>query len=314
MSNLHTPPSVEPSSWAEKNGFAHWAIAMIWLVVALLLFQGGASVAILILIIITEGFVSADEMMGLLSSRVDLLFIANSAGQILFIGLASFIVVTLNKSSETKRDFMRIKWHPDTPKYILLGVILIVVVQPVVIYLGYLNSLAPIPEALELMQESQYRMILDFLMREGVLLFALFTVAVVPSVCEEILFRGYILRAFEKSWGIIAAMVVSGLLFGLFHLQLGNLLPLAALGVALALMTWLSGSIWPAVAAHFINNGAAVVVGINMPELFFQDITKENLPPLWLLLISIVISCWVVYMMMKPKMAEGQLKPGSVAK
>ena len=307
MSNLHQSHSAEPLSWAEKNGFAHWAIAMIWLVVALLLFQGGASVVILIMIIFTEGFVSADEMLQLVTSRVDLLFIANSVGQILFIGLASFIVVSLNRSSETKRGFMRIAWYQDTPKYILLGTILIVVVQPIVIYLGFLNSLVPIPEAMELMQESQYQMILDFLMRDGVLLFALFTVAVIPAVCEEILFRGYVLKAFEKSWGIITAIIVSGILFGLFHLQIGNLLPLAALGVILALMTWLSGSIWPAVVAHFINNGAAVVVGINMPELFFQDITMENLPPLWLLLISVLLTFFIVYAMLKPKMSDGKL-------
>lgn len=307
MSNLHHSNSAEPLSWAEKNGFAHWAIAMIWLVVALLLFQGGASVVILILIIFTEGFVSSDEMLQLVTSRVDLLFIANSVGQILFIGLASFIVVSLNRVNESKRYFMRIVWYQDTPKYILLGSLLIVVVQPIVIYLGYLNSLLPIPEAMELMQESQYQMILDFLMRDGVLLFALFTVAVIPAICEEILFRGYILKAFEKSWGIITAIIVSGLLFGLFHLQVGNLMPLATLGIVLAIMTWLSGSIWPAVVAHFINNGAAVVVGINMPELFFQDITKENLPPLWLLLISVLLTCLIVYSMLKPKMAEGKL-------
>lgn len=304
MSNLHHSNHDVPLSWAEKNGFAQWAIAMIWLVLALLLFQGGASVAVLILIIISEGLVPVNEMMDLLASRVDLLFIANSIGQILFIGLASFIVVALNKSQETKREFMRIVWLQDTPKYILLGAILIVVVQPIVIYLGYLNSLVPIPESMELMQESQYQMILDFLMRDGVLLFALFTVAVIPAVCEEVLFRGYILRAFEKSWGTFTAIIISGLLFGLFHLQLGNLMPLATLGIVLAIMTWLSGSIWPAVVAHFINNGTAVLVGINMPELFFQDITKENLPPIWLLLISVLLTCLVVYAMLKPKMAD----------
>ncbi len=307
MSQLNSLESPIPSSWAEKNGFAHWAIAMIWLVVALLFFQIGASLFVVALILFTEGLLPMDQMMELLTSRVDLLFIANSVGQILFIGMASFIVVTLNRSSESKREFMRIVWRRDTPKYILLGALLIVTVQPIVIYLGFINSLVPIPESMEVMQDSQYQMILDFLMRDGVLLFALFTVAVIPAVCEEVLFRGYILRAFEKSWGILAAIIVSGLFFGLFHLQIGNLLPLATLGIILALMTWLSGSIWPAVVAHFINNGAAVVVGINLPELFFQDITIENLPPVWLLLLSILLTGLITYAMLKSNLASGNL-------
>lgn len=307
MNQLNPLQSTEPLSWAEKNGFAHWAIAMIWLVVALLLFQVVAGVISFVLIILTEGMHSADEMLELLTSRVDLLFIANTIGQILFIGLGSFVVVTLNRTGENKRSFMRIVWNEDTLKYIFLGAILIVVVQPIVIYLGYLNSIIPLPDSMELMQESQYQMILDYLMKDGVLLFALFTVAVVPAICEEILFRGYILRAFEKSWGIIAAIIASGFLFGLFHLQIGNLLPLAMLGFVLAVMTWLSGSIWPAVVAHFINNGAAVVVGINLPELFFQDITKENLPPIWLFLISVLFTCVIIYVMLKSKISERTL-------
>lgn len=307
MSHLNPLESPVSTSWAEKNGFAHWAIAMIWLVVALLFFQIGASLVVIALILFTEGLLPMDQMLEMLTNRVDLLFIANSVGQILFIGLASFIVVTLNRSGESKREFMRIVWRSDTPKYILLGALLIVVVQPIVIYLGFINSLVPIPESMELMQESQYQMILDFLMRDGVLLFALFTVAVIPAVCEEVLFRGYILRAFEKSWGIIAAIIVSGLFFGLFHLQIGNLLPLATLGMILALMTWLSGSIWPAVVAHFINNGAAVVVGINLPELFFQDITIENLPPVWLLVLSVLLTFLITYTMLKPNIADGNL-------
>lgn len=307
MSDQNLFTRTDQLSWAEKNKFAHWALAMIWLFVALLLFQGGASVFAVILIFITEGFSSTEEILELLTSRVDLLFIANSAGQILFIGLATFIVVSLNKGGETKFRFLRFKWNEDTLKYIFFGAILIIVVQPIVIYLGYLNSLLPIPDSMQLMQESQYEMILNFLMKDGVLLFAVLTVAVIPSICEEILFRGYILRAFEKSWGIITAIIFSGILFGLFHLQLGNLLPLATLGIVLAIMTWLSGSIWPAIIAHFINNGAAVVVGINFPELFFQEITKENLPSMWFLIVSIILTCILIYVMIKPRLNEGKL-------
>lgn len=301
MDDLSTSSYTQIQSWVERNGFSHWAVATLWLLVALILFQVGAGIMIVLMLFVSEGMITQAEIADLIVSRVDLLFIANSIGQILFIGLATFIVVNLNRAEESKLNFLRLKWFDNTLRYSIYGCILIVVVQPIVIYLGFLNSIIPIPDWMNLAQEGQYEMILNFLMTDGVIVYALFAIAVIPSICEEILFRGYILRAFEKSWGIIVAILVSGLLFGLFHLQAANLLPLATLGVVLAVITWLSASIWPAIFAHFVNNAVAVIVGINFPELFFQDITYENLPPIWILIVSIVLTCLVIYAMLKDR-------------
>ena len=184
-----------------------------------------------------------------------------------------------------------------------MGGLLIIVIQPAIIYLGYLNSLIPIPETFSDFQVSQYEMIEDFLRTDGIIWFGLLNIALVPAICEEVLFRGYILRAFEKSWGPIVAVLISGLIFGMFHIQLGNIFPLATLGVVLALMTWLSGTLWPAVFAHFINNGAAVLVGSQYPELLFEQMTAETLPPVWVLVLSIIFTGSIVYWMIN-KSAE----------
>lgn len=285
-------------SWADRNGFADWAIALIWLVLAFVLFQLAAGIVFLGLMAVTGELSTLTDVESVLMDRLDLLFIGNSAGQILFLGLATFLITRLHLTNQSTFSFLRIRWSEDTPLYIGLGAVLIVVVQPVVLYLGYLNSLLPVPESISELQISQYEMIEQFLRTDGILLFGLFNIALVPALCEEVLFRGYIMRAFENSWGIIKAVLISGLLFGLFHLQLQNLLPLATLGVALAVMTWLSGSIWPAVLAHLINNGGAVLLATSYPELAFGDMTPETLPPVWLLLLSILLVTLIVRLMM----------------
>jgi membrane protease YdiL (CAAX protease family) len=284
-------------SWAEKNGFAHWVIALIWLVVVLILFQVVAGIVFVGLIMVTSGEIDQSNVMASMTENIDLLFIGNSIGQILFLGLATFIVVRFNIGSESKRSFLRIKWNNQVIKYLLMGGLLIVFIQPIIIYLGYLNSLIPLPEMFSDLQVSQYEMIEDFLSTDGIIWFGLLNIALVPAICEEILFRGYILRAFEKSWGPILAIIISGLIFGMFHIQLGNVLPLATLGIILGLMTWLSGTIWPAVLAHFINNGAAVLIGSQYPELLFQEMTAETLPPVWVLVGSIIFTFSIVYWM-----------------
>lgn len=284
-------------SWAEKNGFAHWVIALIWLVVVLILFQVVAGIVFIGLIMATGGSIDPANAMASMTENIDLLFIGNSVGQILFLGLATFIVVRLNIGSESKRSFLRIQWNNQVLKYLMMGGLLIVVIQPVIIYLGYLNSLIPIPETFSDLQVSQYEMIEDFLRTDGIVWFGLLNIALIPAICEEVLFRGYILRAFEKSWGPVVAVLISGLIFGMFHIQLGNIFPLATLGVILGLMTWLSGTLWPAVFAHFINNGAAVLVGSQYPELLFEQMTAESLPPVWVLILSIIFSASIVYWM-----------------
>lgn len=284
-------------SWAERNGFAHWVVALIWLVVVLILFQVVAGIVFIGLLFATGGEIDPANAMASMTENIDLLFIGNSVGQILFLGLATFVIVRLNIAGESKRSFLRLQWNNQVLKYLLMGGLLIIVIQPVIIYLGYLNSLIPIPETFSDLQVSQYEMIEDFLSTDGIIWFGLLNIALIPAICEEVLFRGYILRAFEKSWGPVVAVLISGLVFGMFHIQLGNIFPLATLGVILALMTWLSGTLWPAVVAHFINNGAAVLVGSQYPELLFQEMTAETLPPLWVLVVSIIFSISIVYWM-----------------
>jgi membrane protease YdiL (CAAX protease family) len=292
-------------SWAERNGFADWAIALIWLVLAFVLFQVVAGFVFVGLMAITGEMSSLTDLESVMMDRLDLLFIGNTTGQIVFLGLATFVITRLHLKGDSSLSFLRITWSEDTLLYIGAGALLIVCVQPIVLYLGYFNSLIPVPESVSQLQISQYEMIEQFLRTEGIMLFALFNIALVPAICEEVLFRGYVMRAFENSWGIIKAVIVSGLVFGMFHLQLHNLLPLATLGIALALMTWLSGSIWPAVAAHLINNGGAVLLATSYPELAFGDMTRETLPPLWLLLLSILLTALIVrYMMTQSKVTS----------
>lgn len=77
-------------------------------------------------------------------------------------------------------------------------------------------------------------------------------VAITAGICEEILYRGF-LFSFLRAWtGILAAIVLSSMVFGWAHIYQGyRLVPRTALiGLFLAVVVVLTKSLWPAILIH----------------------------------------------------------------
>lgn len=308
--SLTSPPDGPMQSWAERNGFAHWALALFWIVIAFILFQVSAGVIALVLFIMREGIQgqpNPQELMNQFMGNLDLMFIGNSFGQIVFLGIATWFFSRLHAVKKEHTAFMRFKTHSNTPRMLVVTAVLIVAAQPVIWFLSWINAQIPVPDFFDTMQSTQMQMIENFLAGDHTVALTLFHIGVVPAVCEEVLYRGYVLRAFEKSWGIWVAIVMSGLMFGLYHVQLTNLLALAFIGMILAYITYASDSIYPAMLAHFINNGSSVLVATFYPNSSIAEMSPETMPPFWALLTGFVLSAWIVYYMYqnRPQVQEG---------
>jgi membrane protease YdiL (CAAX protease family) len=88
---------------------------------------------------------------------------------------------------------------------------------------------------------------------------ALLTTVIAP-ICEETLFRGYIFGALSKWRGWLPAAVMTGILFGGSHVgsaPVEDLVPLGVLGFALCLLYRRTGSLYPCIALHSLNNSFA---------------------------------------------------------
>jgi len=83
---------------------------------------------------------------------------------------------------------------------------------------------------------------------------------VVAPIAEEMLFRGYMFSALRNWRGTLPAALVVGLLFGGIHATsapAADLVPLAALGFGLCLVYRYTGSLYPGIGAHALNNSIA---------------------------------------------------------
>jgi membrane protease YdiL (CAAX protease family) len=95
-------------------------------------------------------------------------------------------------------------------------------------------------------------------------LLGLMAVFIAP-LSEELFFRGLVYRGLRGLWTRTPALIVSGLCFGMLHLNLGVLVPFALIGVLFAWSNDQSGSLWTSVIAHALVNGlsfALTVAGV----------------------------------------------------
>jgi sodium transport system permease protein len=94
----------------------------------------------------------------------------------------------------------------------------------------------------------------------------LFIGAISPAICEELLFRGFILQGLRTSLRPWVAIAVTALLFGVLHMSIYRLAGTTALGVLMGILVWRSGSILPAMWFHALNNAIALAVGFLVPD------------------------------------------------
>lgn len=101
-------------------------------------------------------------------------------------------------------------------------------------------------------------------------------VGVLPALCEELFFRGFLLSGFDAGFRgrgrAVRAILVSAVCFALFHIFPEKWFTTFVIGVTLAWIAVRTGSIWPGVVAHAMNNASVVLTAK----------AHEAKDPLWL--------------------------------
>ena len=86
----------------------------------------------------------------------------------------------------------------------------------------------------------------------------LLTFSITPGICEELCFRGFILRGFQHSRKFWLPVLLSAFLFGLMHMIPQQVFNASLLGIVLGLLAVASRSLLAPVIFHVFNNGIAV--------------------------------------------------------
>ena len=95
-----------------------------------------------------------------------------------------------------------------------------------------------------------------------------FMIVCVAPVAEEFFFRGFFYRALRSRYSVLGAALIDGLLFGAIHWDFSTtdglliIPPLAALGFMFCLVYERTGSLYPVIALHALNNAIAYAVTV----------------------------------------------------
>jgi sodium transport system permease protein len=95
-----------------------------------------------------------------------------------------------------------------------------------------------------------------------------------PAICEELAFRGFILNGLRSRLHPWTAILISSFLFAIYHLNVFQALPAFVLGVVLGMLVVRSGSVLPAMLFHLLYNGLLVGVAL-LPQFGYSE---EGLP------------------------------------
>lgn len=87
------------------------------------------------------------------------------------------------------------------------------------------------------------------------------TLSVLPAIFEELLFRGFMLQSLRR-FGDWFAIIISSLIFALFHGNFTQLPNAFIMGIAIAFVTVRTGSMIPGMILHFINNFVASAISV----------------------------------------------------
>ena len=169
------------------------------------------------------------------------------------------------------------------------------------------SFLASVEEIMRQMEESALAMTEKFLNTSsfGMMIVNLLVMALLPAVCEEMMFRGWLQRVLSDRLNYHVAIWVSAFIFSAIHFQFYGFVPRMIIGAALGYLYCYTGSLWASIIAHFTNNAAAVITAF----LAYNGYTSINFDLIgtgdtWYLSVASVAVCLALMGIVKKKLVK----------
>jgi membrane protease YdiL (CAAX protease family) len=173
----------------------------------------------------------------------------NAIFDLAFVGAALYFVRLRGRLRPTDFGYVRPRWWYSVG-VLVVGAITYYVVTFTYEQLLNLHASDKLPNSFGQIKTSTAAMV-----------YAAAFVCVLAPIAEEFFFRGFLWGVLRRWRGPWVAAVLTSLLFGMVHAgsaPLEDLIPLAFFGFVLSMIRWRTGSLYPGMALHSINNALAL--------------------------------------------------------
>jgi membrane protease YdiL (CAAX protease family) len=216
--------------------------------------------------------------------------LANALASIIAFGLPSIVLAIMAKENwYTHLGFTSVK------SYQQIGIVILLALTGLILSgaLGSLTEKIPIPTNFKTWAEdleAQYKKAMLSMTHMNSfmdLAYALLAVAIIPSIIEEVYFRGTLQKILMDLTGKpYAAIILTAIFFSAIHFSFFGFLSRMALGIVLGYIYYYTKTIWLPILLHFLNNGIAVVTlySIRNNPAKVDQMMDDNLPIYWGLL------------------------------
>ncbi|MBB6623681.1 CPBP family intramembrane glutamic endopeptidase [Clostridium gasigenes] len=106
---------------------------------------------------------------------------------------------------------------------------------------------------------------MSFMVESNIFL-TILVVGIVAPFAEELLFRGIIYKTLSKSMSIPTVIIIQGVLFGIYHMNIVQGLYATLLGILFGYVTYKTKSLWPAIIMHMVNNTVSTIASSILGE------------------------------------------------
>jgi membrane protease YdiL (CAAX protease family) len=212
---------------------------------------------------------------------------------------------------ELKDKIFNPSWNQVLP-FVMAAISITFVILPFIGIIADWNKKIHLPESLQAIEHSMHLMeekaemmtkLLVYYNSTGEMLLVFFTVALLPAVAEELVFRGILQNDLIKSTGNVHLSVfITAAVFSFIHFQFFGFFPRMILGIVLGYLYITSGNILISMLMHFTNN-AMVVLALNLHAKGTLKVDPESSKdlPVSSIYLSIILSsalfylCWRMY-------------------
>ena len=168
------------------------------------------------------------------------------------------------------------------PIWSLLGIVAMFTIIPFLSLVTDWNDSISFPESMSAIEEQMRSLqarseeVIKIFIGQGSLFSSLVIIAALAAISEELLFRSVIQKGLIKLFkNAHVAIIVTAFVFSAFHGDFFGFFPRLILGIMLGYMFWMSGSIFPSMLMHFVNN-ATIVILYYLNTRGFSNIDVEH--------------------------------------